>query len=212
MVEAADFANRDDPAEFWLLDWPAVGRILVERQVSACPVVVLEVASQGTAEVLFAEDDDVIQTLAPDRADEALREGVLPRAVRRRQDFTDAHALEALPEHVPVDRVAVAEEVGRGGVVREGVHDLLGRPGRGGMLGDIEVEEPSRLSRRRQSLRGWGHDESESVFPGGPGAGGADGIRARVGACLAVGGDHVDRREDRVRGRDAAKLGAAGRA
>ena len=34
--------------------------------------------------------------------------------MRRRQDFTDAHALEALPEHVPVDRVAVAEEVGRG--------------------------------------------------------------------------------------------------
>ena len=107
MVKATDFANLDDPAEFWLLNWPAMGRILVERQVSACPVVVREVASQGTAEVLFAEDDDVIQTLAPDGADEALGEGVLPRAVRRRQDFTDANAFEALPEHVPVDRVAV---------------------------------------------------------------------------------------------------------
>jgi hypothetical protein len=38
-----------------------MGGILVERQVSACPVVVREVASQGTAEVLFAEDDDVIR-------------------------------------------------------------------------------------------------------------------------------------------------------
>jgi len=141
MVKATDFANLDDPAEFWLLNWPAMGRILVERQVSACPVVVREVASQGTAQVRFAEDDDVIQTLAPDGADEAFREGVLPRAVRRRQDFTDAHALQALPEHVTVDRVAVAEEVGRGRVVREGVYDLLSRPGRGGMLGDIEVED-----------------------------------------------------------------------
>ena len=141
MVEATDLANLDDPAEFWLLNWPTMGRILVERQVSACAVVVREVASQGTTEVSFAEDDEVILTLAPDGADEALREGVLPRAVRRRQDFTDAHALEALPEHVTVDRVAVAEEVGRGRVVREGVHDLLGRPGRGGMLGDIEVED-----------------------------------------------------------------------
>jgi len=61
--------------------------------------------------------------------------------VRRREDFTDTHALHALPEHVTVDRVAIAEEIGRGGVVREGVHDLLGRPGRGGMLGDIEVED-----------------------------------------------------------------------
>ena len=141
MVEATDFANRDDPAEFRLRHWPVVGRILVERQVSACPMVVREVASQGTAEVLFAEADDVIQILAPNGADEALGEGVLPRAVRRRQDFTDAHALEALPEHVPVDRVAVAEEVRRAGVVREGVHDLLGRPRHGGMLGDIEVED-----------------------------------------------------------------------
>src|SRR3989441_8783645 len=39
-----------------------------------------------------------------------------------------------------VDLVTVAEEIGRRGVVREGVHDLLGRPGGGGMLGDVEVE------------------------------------------------------------------------
>src|SRR5882762_7568020 len=99
MVEATDFANRDNPAEFRLLNWPAVGRILVERQASARPVVVREVASQGTAQALFAEDKDMIQTLAPDGADEALREGVLPWVVRRCQDFTDAHALHALPEH-----------------------------------------------------------------------------------------------------------------
>ena len=70
---------------------------------SARLVVVRKVASQGTTQVLVAEDDDVIQALAPDEADEPLREGVLPWAVRRRQDFTDAHALDALPEHVTVD-------------------------------------------------------------------------------------------------------------
>ena len=93
MVETTDFANRDDPAEFRLLNWPALGCILVERQVSARLMVVREVASQGTTQVLFAEDDDVIQTLAPDGVDEALGKGVLPWAVRRRQDFTDTHAL-----------------------------------------------------------------------------------------------------------------------
>jgi len=141
MVEAANFANRDDPAEFRPLNSPAVGRVLIERKVSTRPVVVRKVASQGAAQVAFAKDEDVIQTLAPDGADKPLREGILPWAVRGRQDFTDAHALHALPEHVPVDRVAIAEEVGRRGVVREGVHDLLGRPGWGGMLGDIEVED-----------------------------------------------------------------------
>jgi len=42
MVEATDFPNRDDPAEFRPLNSPAVGRILVEREVSTRPVVVLE--------------------------------------------------------------------------------------------------------------------------------------------------------------------------
>ena len=33
MVEATDFANRDDLAEFRPLNWAAVRRILVEREV-----------------------------------------------------------------------------------------------------------------------------------------------------------------------------------
>jgi hypothetical protein len=138
MVEATDFANRDDPAEFRRFNGPAVGRIFVERQVSARRVVVREVASQRAAQVSFPKDEDVIQTLAPDRADKPLREGVLPWAVRRRQDFTDTHALHAVLEDVPVDRVAIAEEVGRAGVVREGVHDLLRGPVGGGVLGHVE--------------------------------------------------------------------------
>jgi len=60
-------------------------------------------ARQGAAQVPFAEDEDVIQTLASDRADEPLGERILPGAVRRRQDFTDAHAFHALAERVAVD-------------------------------------------------------------------------------------------------------------
>src|SRR6266446_7095118 len=59
----------------------------------------------------------------------------------RRQDLVDPHALHSLSERMSVDLIAIAEEVGRGGVVWEGVHDLLGRPGGGGMLGDVEVED-----------------------------------------------------------------------
>src|SRR5947199_9941348 len=116
MEEATDFANRDDLAEFRPLNWAAVVRILIEREVSTRPVVVREVASQGAAQVPFAKDKDLIQTLAPDRADEPLREGILPRAVRRGQDFNDSQALHTLPQDVAVDRVAIAEEIGRGGV------------------------------------------------------------------------------------------------
>jgi len=89
MVEATDFANRDDLAEFRPLNWAAMGRILVEREVSTRPVVVREIASQNAAQMPFAKDKHVIQTLAPDGADEPLREGVLPLALRRREDFSD---------------------------------------------------------------------------------------------------------------------------
>src|SRR5215470_6620318 len=71
--------------------------------------------------------------------------------------------------------------------------------------------EPRRVSRRLQSLRGWGHGETGTVFSGGAGAGGADGDGARGGPSVAVGGDHLDRGEAGVRGGDAPELGAAGR-
>ncbi len=63
----------------------------------------------------LAEDEDVVETLASDRADEALRERILPRASGSREDFLDLHALHVLAEGVPVDGVAIAEEIGRGG-------------------------------------------------------------------------------------------------
>ena len=49
MKQATDFWNLHDPARLGELDGPDVRRILVEREVSASPVIVLEVASQDAA-------------------------------------------------------------------------------------------------------------------------------------------------------------------
>src|SRR5260370_36461685 len=119
MRQATDFGNRDDRAERWRLDWPSVGCILVEREVSAGPVIVREVRGQDASQVPLAENDDMVQALAAHRAEEALREGILPRAVRGREDFLEPHALHAEPKLLAVDLVAVEEEIGRCGVVRE---------------------------------------------------------------------------------------------
>ena len=153
MMQATDLGNRDDPTDLRPLDWPSVGGIFVERKVSSRPVIVRDVAGQDAAQVRFTKDEHMVQTLAPDRADEPFREGVLPRAGRGGQDFPDAHALHAVPERVTVDLVTIAEEVGWLGVVREGVHNLLGRPMRGGMLGDVEVDDASAMVSE--------HDEDE---------------------------------------------------
>src|SRR4051795_10475074 len=77
----------------------------------------------------------------------------------------------------------------------------------------IRRHEPPRVSRRLQLLRGWSHDEASSpVFPRGPRPRGSDGPGPPRRARLAMGGDPLDCREDRLLGRDTASLGAAGRA
>src|SRR5438128_5564117 len=80
MMQATDFGNRHDRAHRRPLDRAHVWRILLEREVSSCAVIVREGAGQDAAQVAFAQHEDLVQTLAPDRADEPLREGVLPRA------------------------------------------------------------------------------------------------------------------------------------
>jgi hypothetical protein len=65
-------------------------------------VIVREVAGQKAAQVPVATDENVIQALTSDRANEALREGVLPRTARCGQDFRDDHALDSMTEHIAI--------------------------------------------------------------------------------------------------------------
>jgi hypothetical protein len=127
-MQAPDFWNLHDPARVGELDGPDVRRILVEREIRASSVIVRDVAGQDSTQVVFAEDENIMQTLAPDRTDEPLREGILPRAVRGREDFLDPQALYSVPKRLAVNAVTVAQEIGRRGVVREGFHDLLSGP------------------------------------------------------------------------------------
>src|SRR5256712_3824320 len=167
VMQATDFGNLHDSARLGELDGPDVRRILVEREMRASLVIVGEVAGQDAAQVAFAENQNVIQTLTPDRADEPLREGILPRAVRRREDFLDPHALHTVSKLLAVDLVTVAQEIEGRGVVREGVHDLLGGPVGGGVLGHVEVDDaPAVVSEHDENkedaqAHGWHRKEIE---------------------------------------------------
>src|SRR6266849_1358975 len=75
MVQATNFGNLHDLPDLGPLDWPPTRRIFLEGKVSSCAVIVREVGSQQAAQVAFAQDENVIETLAPDRADEPFCEG-----------------------------------------------------------------------------------------------------------------------------------------
>jgi len=123
-MQATDFTDWHDLPSLRRLDRPRVRRILAEGEMGS-GAMVHEVASQDVAQVALAQDEDVVETLAPDRADDALRDGVLvgPGAAVRTFGI-------CIPSHAGGtrrrNRIAIAEEIGGGGVVREGVDDLLG--------------------------------------------------------------------------------------
>ena len=61
-------------------------------------------------------------------------------------------------------------------------------------------------------MRDWSHGSEEDLtvpFRRGPGAGGPDGAGPQGRARLGMGGDHVDRRQDRLHGRNPAAPGPA---
>jgi len=65
MVQATDVSDGHDLAQFRWLDRPPVRRILGEGEVGAGVVVIREVASQDATQVALAQDDDVVETVAP---------------------------------------------------------------------------------------------------------------------------------------------------
>ncbi|MEA2912682.1 MAG: hypothetical protein QOJ15_4763 [Bradyrhizobium sp.] len=61
------------------LDRPMARRILTQGQVRFNSVVIVGVGLKDPAQMGLAEDDDVIEAFAADRADQSLRMPVLPR-------------------------------------------------------------------------------------------------------------------------------------
>ena len=76
MMQATDFADWDNHAELGWVDRPPIRCIFGEGEVCSGAVVIAEVASQDATQVALAEDDNVVETVAPDRADKALRERI----------------------------------------------------------------------------------------------------------------------------------------
>jgi hypothetical protein len=92
VMQTADVWDWDDRAAGWRLGRPRDGSIFVEREVSAPVVVVVEVALEVAAQRAFVPHDDVIEALAPEGANHAFNERILPGRTRRRYGSSPANA------------------------------------------------------------------------------------------------------------------------
>ena len=104
-------------------------------------VVVLDVLTKHPPEMLFVDRDDMVETLAPERADDALGDGVGIRRVHRSQNRLDPEPSSACDEVSAIATVAVSDEepwlLTPGGRLDH----LPPDPGRVRMLRDVPVPD-----------------------------------------------------------------------
>ena len=111
-MEAADLQKLHYASELRRLYPPRDRSILVERQVSASPLVVFEIRLQDATQAWFMQDDDVVQALAANRADQALDKGILPGRSWSREDFANTQPPCRVVEFLSVARIAIAKQIG----------------------------------------------------------------------------------------------------
>jgi len=111
------------------------------------------------------QDDEVVQALSSNRADQSLDIWILPWTVRRGQDFRHAQRRDSQTDVVAVNAVPIPDEIWGWVSIGEGLYDLLRGPCRGGMLGDIEMQDfaPTMLQdeKDKQYLQGDGRHGEE---------------------------------------------------
>jgi hypothetical protein len=84
------------------------GASFPESKVRASSMIVRAVAREDAPQMRLVENDHVIETLSPQRADQTLDVRILPGTRRGRDDFRDAHACQSPPKDVAVDVVPIS--------------------------------------------------------------------------------------------------------
>ena len=75
---------------------PATGRIFFKAQMCSVAVIIFEIRRQNGFQVILVQYDDMVCTFSPDRADYPFNERILPRFLRGRDYFFDAHVFHSI--------------------------------------------------------------------------------------------------------------------
>jgi hypothetical protein len=86
------------------------------------------------------QDHEVVQTVSSYRTDQAFGIRILPRTPGRCEYFSNVQRRDPQTNLVAVDAIPISYQISWRIPIGEGLNDLLGCPGRGGMLSDIEVQ------------------------------------------------------------------------
>jgi hypothetical protein len=113
----------------------------------------------------LAERDHPIETLAPDPPDEAFTMRIRLRRMRRRLQYLWRHRPKGLVHGWLEDAIPILDEEAIRAVYRQTIPDLLDRPFRVGVVGEIPVHDPAcadvEADEHVQPLKGGRHHDEE---------------------------------------------------
>jgi hypothetical protein len=96
-------------------------RVLSESQMGTSPIVIVGVGSEDPTQMGLAQDQDMVEALSPDRADEPFNGSVLPGRARRSWSVPDAHGSKTSRYHIAIRSISVPNEVLRCLIPEEGL-------------------------------------------------------------------------------------------
>src|SRR6202051_5116854 len=91
----------------------------------------------------LAEDNDVVQALAPDRSDQPFHKAILPRRGWRGRLVADAHGAQSACDDAAIDPIPIADHVVRSLVPRKRLGYLTCNPLRCRICCDVDPDEVS---------------------------------------------------------------------
>ncbi len=93
------------------------------------------------AKVPLAQHDDMVKTIASDRADQPLCICILPRRMRRDRPVPDAHDPKAVDEDLAIGAIPIANDIARCFLPAAGLGELTGDPFRARVGGYLEPDQ-----------------------------------------------------------------------
>src|SRR5258708_32408020 len=105
-----------------------IRRIFVQRPMCSDAIVVASVRFQNSAQMCLAQNNDVVQTLAPDRSDQPFGKPILPGRGWCNRFVPNARGSQSACDDGAIDPIAITDHVMRSTVPRKSLGDLACDP------------------------------------------------------------------------------------
>ena len=108
-------------------------------------VIIVRIVFQNPTQMFLAQDNDVVQTLAPDRSDQPFGKAVLPRRGRCNWLVSDTHGTQSARDDSTVDSISISDHIARSAIPRKTLGDLTCNPLRRRVGCDADPDEISAI-------------------------------------------------------------------